>query len=114
MLHNEPFNDICWISNSICAQLNCDLCNAILFIMMKCHVVILECQVVIGYDLYNITCNINEVPDSSFITKCHVVIRECQVVISYNLYNVTHNIDGVPGSLFIVECHVVILECQVV
>ena len=77
-----------------------------LFIIVKCHVVILECQLVIGYDLYNITCNINEVLDSSFIMKCHVVVRKCQIV--------THNVDGVPGSLFIVECYEVILECQVV
>ena len=107
MLHYEPCNDISWINNLISAQLCYVLCNAIPFITGKCHVVILECQVVIGYDLYNITCTINEVPDSSFI-------MECQIVINYNLYNITPNVDGVPGSLCIVECHVVILEYQVV
>ena len=67
--------------------------------MVKCHVVILGCLLIIGYNLYDIKCDIYEVPDSSLIMRCHVVTR---------------NIDGVPGNLFIVECHVVILECQLV
>ena len=98
--------------------------------MVKCHVVMLGCLFIIGYNLYDVKCNIYEVPDSSLITRCHVVARNID---GYNLYDikcniyevpdsslitschvVARNIDGVPGSLFIVECHVVILECQLV
>ena len=104
------------------------LYNAKLSIMVRCHVVILGCLFIIGYNLYGVKCNIYEVPDSSLITRCHVIARNID---GYNLYDikcniyevpdssfitschvVTRNIDGVPGSLFIVECHVVILECQ--
>ena len=81
-----------------------------------------------SYTMYNINCNIYEVPVSSLKTKCHVVARNID---GYNLYDiqcniyevpdrslstschvVTRNMDGVPGSLFRVECHVVILVYQ--